>query len=273
MPGIDGYFNVSTEILSPFAVVTNPAATQTVNQPLGVALDFYDTAAGKMTFSIANGGSVSGTPGFSVMSGFTIDSAANDLQIAGYQVLISGLAIGDILEFNGANWVNSSTASAGVTSLNGLSGALTLVEGAGITITPSGHNITLVAAAGNSPQVVLTVVDMTMTDPGGTVFTYTPPLTVGMYRVSWTYVFNGIDSTLQYIHYHVNYQDSQGNNPTLTDDGHNRSANLTDIVNEGFIDFRTDDSGTDIVLSVDITMAQGGSAPGGPMSATLERLF
>jgi hypothetical protein len=39
---------------------------------------------------------------------------------------------------------------AGVTSLNGLIGALTIVAGSGITVTPSGSNITIAATGGGS---------------------------------------------------------------------------------------------------------------------------
>lgn len=46
------------------------------------------------------------------------------------------------------NWPpQSSSGSSGVTSVNGLSGDLTLVAGTGITITPSGTNITITASA------------------------------------------------------------------------------------------------------------------------------
>ena len=40
--------------------------------------------------------------------------------------------------------------AAGVTSLNGLSGAVTLAAGANVTITPSGNTLTIAATAGGS---------------------------------------------------------------------------------------------------------------------------
>lgn len=57
----------------------------------------------------------------------------------------------------------------GVTTLNSLSGALTLVAGSGITITPSGSNITI-ASTGGSGITSLTG-DVTGTGPGATATT------------------------------------------------------------------------------------------------------
>ena len=53
--------------------------------------------------------------------------------------------------------------SAGVSSLNSLTGALTLVAGTGISITPSGSNITIAATGGGSG----TVTSFTFTNGGG----------------------------------------------------------------------------------------------------------
>jgi hypothetical protein len=272
MPGIFGYYNLNTEVISPYAVVTNPKATQTVNQPLTVALNFFDTVAGKDTFTVANGGFVTGTLGFSVLSGFLINSATNNLEIAGYSVAISGPSPGDVLEFDGTHWVNSSTASAGVTSLNGLSGALTLVAGAGISITPSGHNITIAATGGSAAQLVKEVVQLTVTIPaGGTVFSYTPPSVAGMYRVSWVYDVYLV-STISHPTFDLTYEDSLGNAALISFLGaqYGGIGPGSDIVYSGFVDFQTDGSGADVVFSVE---ANVGESYTGSMSATLERLL
>jgi hypothetical protein len=267
MPGILGFYDVATQILNPYAVVTNPKVSQTVNQPAGVALDFYDTAVGKTTLSIANGGTVSGTPGFSVLSGFTINTGANNLQIDGYTILITGLALGDVLEFDGTHWVNSSTASAGVTSLNGLSGALTLVAGAGITVTPSGHDITIAATGGSAPPIVASANQIAMTGSGGTVLTYTPPSDVGMYRISFEW--DAVQTSGGAVEFDIAFQDALGNAASLAFTTDGLSANGSDIVYDGQIEFETDNSGTDIVL----TVPDVGNVMTGLLSATLEQLF
>lgn len=56
--------------------------------------------------------------------------------------------------------INSGGGGGGVTSLNGETGDIILVEGSNITITPSGQNITIAASGGSGsiPQANFTLV-------------------------------------------------------------------------------------------------------------------
>ena len=59
---------------------------------------------------------------------------------------------GAVIFTDGANYFTErgiTSSSSGVSSLNGLTGALTLVAGLNITITPSGSNITIAASGGS----------------------------------------------------------------------------------------------------------------------------
>lgn len=58
-------------------------------------------------------------------------------------VLITSPSSGQVLTYNGSVWVNGSAGSGGVSSLNSLTGAVNLVAGTNITLTPSGQNITI----------------------------------------------------------------------------------------------------------------------------------
>lgn len=68
-------------------------------------------------------------------------------------------------------WPPAQAPAGGVTTLNGLSGALTLVAGAGITITPAGSNITIAATGGGVTSVTAS---SPLFSSGGT----TPNLTI-----------------------------------------------------------------------------------------------
>lgn len=63
------------------------------------------------------------------------------------------LDTGYIWEWNGSSWQLSLNPGAGVTSLNGLTGSLTLVAGTGISITPSGSNITITNTGGGGSLI------------------------------------------------------------------------------------------------------------------------
>jgi len=67
-------------------------------------------------------------------------------------------------------WPPEGGGSGGVTSINGETGAVTLVAGANITITPAGQNITIAAAAGGITGTAPTVVGdfLTWNDTGAT---------------------------------------------------------------------------------------------------------
>lgn len=73
---------------------------------------------------------------------------------AAYAALIaSAPATGDVLKFNGALWLPAALAAA-VDSIDGITGAVTLVAGSGITIadnTPVAGSITVTATAGGGP--------------------------------------------------------------------------------------------------------------------------
>jgi hypothetical protein len=156
MPGIIGYYIITEELLAPFAVLTNPTASQTVAQPFGVSLTFYDVVNSQPYFTLAQGGSISGSPvvGFSVLSNFTFDSAANNLELGGIPVVITGpVGSGQVLTYNGTDWVNGAGASGGVTSLNTLTGALTIAAGTDISVTPSGGNKLTIAYTGSAGGV------------------------------------------------------------------------------------------------------------------------
>lgn len=88
-----------------------------------------------------------------VASGAVYDTATNTLLLNGVAVQISSQAVGNFLYNNGTNWVNQSLVAgtgisisgatitnAGVTSFQGVTGAVTLTAGSGITI--SGTTIT-----------------------------------------------------------------------------------------------------------------------------------
>lgn len=64
--------------------------------------------------------------------------------LGGKPIVITGLTTSQVLQYNGTDWVNASVALSGVTSLNGLTGALSVSPGnAGLTVTPSGTTITI----------------------------------------------------------------------------------------------------------------------------------
>jgi|GEM_PF-5069793 len=153
MPGIIGYYIITEELLSPYAVVTNPTASQTVTQPAGVSLTFTDGVTSNPYLTLSNNGAITGsaTAGFSVFTNFTLDSALNQLELGGALVNIneSTLATGQILQYNAAGqWVNAAGGgAAGVSSLNGLAGPLDLTSpDSSITITPAGADIELEVA-------------------------------------------------------------------------------------------------------------------------------
>ncbi len=56
---------------------------------------------------------------------------------------------------------NNTGSSGGVTSVNGLTGALTLAAGSGITLTPSGNTITIAASGGSGANTALSNLDAT----------------------------------------------------------------------------------------------------------------
>ena len=82
-----------------------------------------------------------------VASGAVYDTATNTLLLNGVAVQISSQAVGNFLYNNGTNWVNQSLVAgtgisisgatitnAGVTSFQGVTGAVALTAGSGITI-------------------------------------------------------------------------------------------------------------------------------------------
>lgn len=68
--------------------------------------------------------------------------------------------------YDGATWVSSS--GSGVTSLNSLTGALNIVAGSGITVTPAGSNITIAATGSSGSSVTRSLLNNTgSTIPAG----------------------------------------------------------------------------------------------------------
>lgn len=62
-----------------------------------------------------------------------------------------------VLEYgSGNNWTPATIASGGVTSINSLTGAVTLAAGSNITLTPSGNTITIASTGGGSGITQLT---------------------------------------------------------------------------------------------------------------------
>lgn len=104
------------------------------------------TGAGTLNYSlgtvgVANGGSgqTSYTTNLLLASGTTSTSA--------FQTIANGAA-GQVLTANASGLPTFQPASGGVASLNSLTGALNVVAGSGITVTPSGSNITIAATGG-----------------------------------------------------------------------------------------------------------------------------
>jgi len=107
-----------------------------------------------------------------------------------------------------------SSASAGVSSLNSLTGALSVVAGSNITVTPSGSNITITGTGGGSSATQITIPTAGGTAPSGTINVLAPVGTNGNNPSGWlqtgTTAYNqlfGIDT----------FTDSTGGplNPTL----------------------------------------------------------
>ena len=87
--------------------------------------------------------------------------------------LIAGASA--IVAYDGTNWW-AALMIPGVTSLNGLTGALSLVAGSNITITPAGSNITIASSGGGGGTIPFTVIqDGASTIATGTSWTYTYP--------------------------------------------------------------------------------------------------
>lgn len=110
--------------------------TLTATNPSGVGAAYY-------TPSVSIGGDLSG-------------SSLSSLKVAelqGTTLTISSPSTNQVIVWNGTAWVNASVpATAGVTSLNSLTGALTIAAGTGITVTASTPDITI----SNSGVVSLT---------------------------------------------------------------------------------------------------------------------
>jgi len=70
---------------------------------------------------------------------------------------------GNLISYNGSTTlnINQSITEAGVSSLNSLVGALTLVAGANISITPSGSNITIASSGGSGTDFTINLLNMT----------------------------------------------------------------------------------------------------------------
>lgn len=110
--------------------------------PVAVSLPIQTTPYG---FYVANlgAGTVTLTPASGTISYPGSSSAASISIPSGYLAIAA---------FDGTNWwavAVGSSGSAGVTSLNSLTGSLSLIAGSNVTITPSGSNITI-AASGSS---------------------------------------------------------------------------------------------------------------------------
>ena len=113
-------------LVSSLTTVTAAGITLTATNPSGVGAGYY-------TPSVSIGGDLSG----STLSSLTV------AKLQTYTLTISAPSANEVLVYNGTDWVNASVpATAGVTSLNGLTGALSIAAGnAGITVGTSGSDV------------------------------------------------------------------------------------------------------------------------------------
>lgn len=74
-----------------------------------------------------------------------VDLPANGNKVGDVRVVQD---TGIIYEWNGSSWVGTSAPGSAVTSLNGLVGAVTLIAGANITITPGASTLTISSLSG-----------------------------------------------------------------------------------------------------------------------------
>ena len=117
------------------AYLAGPLVTSlTTETSAGITLTASGTGVGAYYYtpSVTLGGDLSGTS----------LSAATLAKIQGVVLSVASLVSGDILQYNGTDWVNVALGTAGVTSLNGLVGTVTIAAGnVGVSVSVSGQNI------------------------------------------------------------------------------------------------------------------------------------
>jgi hypothetical protein len=144
-------------------------------------------AGSEVTFKAANANTGASTLAVNGGSAIAITKNGNSTALAGGDITVGQIVT---VKYDGTVWqmIAPGAATAGVTTLNTLSGALTIAAGSNVTVTPSGGNTLTIASTGGggSSAIASRTVYNSAARTTGTVYQNTSPFPLIMVGIDFT---------------------------------------------------------------------------------------